>query len=1177
MSNCFKSYLTSARNLASLVLLFSFWVPGVSADEFSFSISPSQNSVNEGDGSISIRAELSGGPSFDSSCRVIGEISVKESSVAKQGEDFEIIDGAFDLLIPQEQEWVNDLEPFEARSAMKASSLSSNSIEIKTIQDPHPESDEAIELIANIESEGCNPQVIQNEVTITIQDDDYINDFGSIHFDKNSYTVTEKEGTVTLKLNRHLGNTGSGPVTVTVSTIPGTASDGEDYVGISNKEINFEGELLSQEVKIEINSDGEVEEDESFTVKLNTFSGETSTEVTIKDSTIPGTAMFASSNYSGKEGEAAEIIVTREGGIDGELSVELAVGADGDTATAGKDYTKPESARLTWAAGDSEPKTISIPLLTDSEEDINEQVSLRLLEEGKVLDTATLTIEDIDPPNPGVVNFVRKTFSGEEGGLAEIQVMRKQGSDGVLSVELAVGAEGDTATAGKDYKKPESTQFTWAADDSETKTISIPLLTDGEEDVDEQVSLRLLQDGEVLDDATLTIKDIPPNLGVVKFVNKTFSGAEGSSVEVSVKREQGSEGELTVDLEIGADRDTATTGEDYKLPDNAQFIWAADDSETKTISIPLLKDNELEGVEQVSLRLLQQGEELDQAKLTINDTTVLGPQANVNTVEIISGKHQRVKTGNTLPFSLPSPFVIEALDANSNPISNVTVRWSIDPAGSGRLSGGGETITNVEGQSSNTFTVETLERVVITATISEGSESTPDGGRLQPRANNDLTRVFFVNGDIADTEALTQNERSVATTLDGACSSLDNKPEAERSGAEKDLLATCERMKNDQEANNSTAVAEGLKLLAPDEVISQGTAVIEASNLQVMNINSRLIAVRAGATGFVLSGLNIRIEDQTLPGYVINALVKGQAKGGAAGDVPGIAGRWGGFINGNISFGDKDDSDNETGFEFDLQGITIGADYRLSSQAVIGGAMGVTRNKSEFNGNAGKMDMDGVHLTAYGTYYQNERFYLDGLIKIGSNNYDTRRRVSRTGDLLQQAMGNTDGQEYSLSLSGGYKNNRGALNYGPYGRLSYTKAEIDAYTESASDPAVKGSGSVLSISDQDVDSLTAVFGGQLSYAISKPSGVYLPQARFEWEHQFSDDSRTLSAQFVHDPNSSVFGISTDDPDRDYFNLGLGMTMVIAGGKSGFVFYETRLDQENLTQHWIKGGIRIEFR
>ncbi|MEW8049725.1 MAG: autotransporter outer membrane beta-barrel domain-containing protein [Candidatus Thiodiazotropha sp.] len=150
------------------------------------------------------------------------------------------------------------------------------------------------------------------------------------------------------------------------------------------------------------------------------------------------------------------------------------------------------------------------------------------------------------------------------------------------------------------------------------------------------------------------------------------------------------------------------------------------------------------------------------------------------------------------------------------------------------------------------------------------------------------------------------------------------------------------------------------------------------------------------------------------------------------------------------------------------------------------------------------------------------------------------------------------------------------MSFTPYGRLSYTRAEIDAYTETASNPTVAGLGSMLHIEDQELDSLVLVVGGNVSYTLSTTDAVLIPQLRFEWEHEFKDDSRFISARFVNDPTRSIFVIETDEADRDYFNLGIGLSAVFAQGRSGYLFYETRLDQDDVTLHMINAGLRIEF-
>ncbi len=429
-----------------------------------------------------------------------------------------------------------------------------------------------------------------------------------------------------------------------------------------------------------------------------------------------------------------------------------------------------------------------------------------------------------------------------------------------------------------------------------------------------------------------------------------------------------------------------------------------------------------------------------------------------------------------------------------------------------------------------------------------------------------------VNGGITEQPEFSRNQKSVAKVVDSMCIALEE--EEERSAEQDDLLKTCERLQDD--ALTVVAAAANLDLLAHEEISAQGRVILATAKFQTASVHRRLMALREGAQGLNLSGLNIKIDGQTLPESVIAALIGSNAQGGSAGERHGIASRWGSFVNATIIAGDKGKTDQETGFNFRAEMITAGADYRISDKLVVGGALGYTDKNSDFKRNAGDMNIDNWHLTAYSSYYRSESFYLDGLIRLGKNNIDTRRRINLSGDPLQEGIGDTTGWEYAVSLSSGYEFSRNALTFGPYGRLGYIQASINSYTESASNPGGIGSGSVLTIDKQDVDSITAALGSQVSYAISTRNAVYLLQLSGEWEHEFKDNSRAIAAQFAYDPTRTSFNITSDSPDRDYFNLGLGVTAVFADGRSGFFHYESRLGQNNVRQYWINGGIRIEL-
>jgi len=675
-----------------------------------------------------------------------------------------------------------------------------------------------------------------------------------------------------------------------------------------------------------------------------------------------------------------------------------------------------------------------------------------------------------------------------------------------------------------------------------------------------------------VDSQSITTNVVQASAGIIQFSNSTYQASEQDGLAaITVTRTGGSAGALSVRVSTGGDGDTATR-EDYSFPQSEvpdTLFWSDGDMTTKTLNLNITADSLVEGEETLTLQLIENTTRvtgflgnLSLATLFIQDSTV-APSA-VDQLKALSGNLQRGTSGTTL-----EPFVISALDTSGNPVEGVSVDWEILPARGGTLSQL-TTTTGVNGQSSNILTLETSERLVIKAIVN------PNGGSGEfnissTHLGNSASVIFVINGSITDRTGLSKNQKSIAKTVDAMCVALAGM-EAGRSAEQDDMLRTCGLLETDDLAE----VAASLDLLAHEEVSAQGRVIIETAKLQSASIHRRLVALRAGARGVNLSGLNINIDGQILPESVVTALFGSNAQGGSAGEGQSIASRWGSFVNATLIVGDRDKTSQETGFNFRAEGITTGADYRISDKLVVGGALGYSGKDSDFKGNAGDMEIDNWHLTAYGSYYRSAAFYLDGLIKLGRNTIDTRRRINLPSDPLQEGIGDTTGWEYAVSLSGGYEYSRDAMTFGPYGRLGYIQTSINGYSESASNPGGIGSGSVLTIDNQNVDSITAVLGSQLSYAISARNAVYLLQLNGEWEHEFRDNSRAIAAQFAHDPTRTSFDVASDSPDRNYFNLGLGATATFANGRSGFFHYESRLGQDDVRQYWINLGIRMEL-
>ena len=152
----------------------------------------------------------------------------------------------------------------------------------------------------------------------------------------------------------------------------------------------------------------------------------------------------------------------------------------------------------------------------------------------------------------------------------------------------------------------------------------------------------------------------------------------------------------------------------------------------------------------------------------------------------------------------------------------------------------------------------------------------------------------------------------------------------------------------------------------------------------------------------------------------------------------------------------------------------------------------------------------------------------------------------------------------------GYAFSRGPLTVTPFGRLEYIHLDIDSYNET-------GAGGLnLTIRSQDIDSLQSALGAQISYAISTPVAVLVPQVRGEWRHEFEDDSRSVTARYTSDPFNTFFTIPTDDPDRDFFAVGVGLSAVFARGIGAFVRYETILGLRDFSHHDVRVGVRFEL-
>ena len=374
---------------------------------------------------------------------------------------------------------------------------------------------------------------------------------------------------------------------------------------------------------------------------------------------------------------------------------------------------------------------------------------------------------------------------------------------------------------------------------------------------------------------------------------------------------------------------------------------------------------------------------------------------------------------------------------------------------------------------------------------------------------------------------------------------------------------------------DEAGLAAAVQTVATEELAATKSMATEMSSAQRNAGIARLNTVRGGNLyGAVGPAFNPFV---VLADTLSNDDGPQQIRGGAAGD--SVIGNWGMFANLNLGFGDRDGTDNEDGFDFDKWGINVGGDYRINDNTVLGGIISYASNEADFDSSAavpgGGVDSDSWGISLYGTHYT-KNFYVDGLLGYTNAEYDISRQillpslVNPSLTVVRKATGDTDSDGYTISIGAGMDLERNNVSYGPFVRLTYQNTEIDGYSETGA------FGLDLTVGDQEWESFTSVIGARSSYPLSQSWGVLTPQVRVGWVHEFDNDSQLMSAFYTNDPRRNALTAVTDDPDRNYFELGLGISAAMQNGLQAFFDYQTLLGHRYVTDHTFTIGVRKEL-
>lgn len=519
------------------------------------------------------------------------------------------------------------------------------------------------------------------------------------------------------------------------------------------------------------------------------------------------------------------------------------------------------------------------------------------------------------------------------------------------------------------------------------------------------------------------------------------------------------------------------------------------------------------------------------------------PGTSIGTLNIV-GSYTQGPNG-TLEIEVESPTSFDRINVTGTP-GTATLAGTLQTVFLGGSSPGGRAlpIITTTGGVTGTFTTLNFNRQ-LTPTLFQNIRYNPFSVELV------FTRDYTNPG-----LGLSSNQLAVGSMLNSVAGTV--------TGDLDQVLSTIDLLPH------AGLVREAYKQISPEKLVPLPDLAFAAAILQQNSLARRITDLRFGTR-----------EMSTAGGFpALASLFGSQGNGGLmlAYDGAGLPGmlpampkaasgkRWGVFLDPAVLVGSQGSSDNQTGYDYTLAGFTLGVDYRLRRDLLVGLATGYSHNNAFLKGTGGKITNNTWPLTGYVAYLP-EKGYAFASLGYTLNLFDLEREVSFAG-INRRAKGSTSGHQFNLYAEAGYDLKIKPVVITPAASLAFATISVAGFSES-------NAGSLnLEVDSQNADSLQTGVGAKIAAPIKKNSLIVVPQAYAFYQHEFSNDSRGLDARLSQ--GSSTFTFVTDEVKRDFALVGGNINWFMGNNLSAMVNYNAQVGRSNNTVHQVNAGLRYNF-
>ena len=238
--------------------------------------------------------------------------------------------------------------------------------------------------------------------------------------------------------------------------------------------------------------------------------------------------------------------------------------------------------------------------------------------------------------------------------------------------------------------------------------------------------------------------------------------------------------------------------------------------------------------------------------------------------------------------------------------------------------------------------------------------------------------------------------------------------------------------------------------------------------------------------------------------------------------------------------------------------LTLGGDYRLNDQWVVGGALGLSLPRLRWAATHSRVDGNSVNANAYASWSPLPAFYVAAAAGLESSRYKLTTDMGTGTEVETKARARSLG----LSLSSGYEWLVGNWSVSPFGRVDLLRSRVGSFENVGSRHTGRTS------------SLTA--GVQTQTSIPEAWGLWVPYARVEFTHIAQWRLSGDSANAYQNATTTIPLPSPLAIDRNYGALALGSSAVLQGGLTLFADVETGFALRNVSAYRINLGLRTEL-